>query len=109
MTDPLQDRFHAAMLNIYERALSETNYRAVRFLHMVGEMGGLQAARVLLHAQNVSDGYTALWERARLDLTVEALILDSPAYHSLFTKDELEICRKRLAAYKYPGLTTAKS
>jgi hypothetical protein len=30
---------------------------------------------------NVSEGCTALWERGRLDLTVEALIHDNPQWH----------------------------
>lgn len=44
---------------------------------MLHEHGGLQTARILIHAATVSEGYTALWERG-LDLTVEALIHDNP-------------------------------
>jgi hypothetical protein len=69
---------------------------------MLTEHRGLETARILLHADKVSDGYTALWERGRLDLTVEALIYDHPEYHSLFTEEEREIARRRLAEYKYP-------
>lgn len=101
MFTALQDKFNAAMLNIYNRAKAEANYNATRYLHMVGENGGLETARYLIHSKNVSDGYTALWERGRLDLTVEALIIDNPEYHELFTAEELEICRKRLKEYGY--------
>jgi len=52
---------------------------------------------------NVSEGYTALWERGRLDLTVEALIHDNPQWHSLFTPEELAICTERLTQYEYLG------
>jgi hypothetical protein len=45
---------------------------------------------------NVSEGYTALWERGRLDLTVEALIHDNPQWHPLFTPEELAICTEPL-------------
>jgi len=48
---------------------------------------------------NVSEGYTALWERGRLDLTVEALIHDNPQWHPLFTPEELDICTERLTQY----------
>jgi len=43
---------------------------------------GLQTSRILLHASAVSEGYTALWQRWRLDLTGEALIHEvaSPLY-----------------------------
>jgi len=71
--------FDQEMFRIYERARSEANYNATRFLHMLYEHRGLEIARILLHSTNVSEGYTALWERGRLDLTVEAVIhVDGP-------------------------------
>jgi hypothetical protein len=96
----LEARFDAAMMSIYRRALNECGYRATRFLQMLYDHRGLETARILLHASNVSDGYVALWERKRLDLTVEALILGSE-WQSLFSDQELEIARKRLAEYGY--------
>jgi hypothetical protein len=51
--------------------LSEAKYKASHFLSMVQAEGGIATARYLIHAPQVSDGYTALWERNRLDLTVE--------------------------------------
>ena len=94
--------FDEAMLNIYERALTEAGYRASRFLEMLHVHRGLETARILIHSSTVSEGYTALWHRKRLDLTVEAVILGNPAWHSLFTPDELDICRRRLTDYGYP-------
>jgi hypothetical protein len=52
----------------------------------------------------VSEGFTALWERGRLDLTVEALVHDHAEYHSLFTPEEHDMARRRLEEYKYPPL-----
>ncbi|KAA6462177.1 hypothetical protein DYQ86_09685 [Acidobacteria bacterium AB60] len=89
------------MHRIYQRALKEADYKATRFLHMLHEHGGLQTARMLIHASAASEGYTALWLRGRLDLTVEALIQDDSRWHSLFTADELAICERRLTAYEY--------
>lgn len=99
MTDIIGE-FHEAMLNVYRRAKSEAGYNASRYLGMVSEQGGLEAARSLLHSATVSDGYTALWERGRLDLTVEALILD-PRWVELFTDSERQIARRRLEEYGY--------
>ena len=65
------------MMDIYRRALAEANYKATRFLQMLHEHRGLATAQILLHSATVSDGYTALWERDRLDLTVEALVLQN--------------------------------
>ena len=100
----LEDRFDAAMLDIFRRAKSEANYNATRFFQMLTEHKGLETARILLHASGVSDGYTALWERKRLYLTVEALIHDNPEYHSLFTEKELDTTRERLEKYQYDKL-----
>jgi hypothetical protein len=99
--EALVARFDEAMLQIYQRALAEASYKAVRFLQMLHNHRGLETARILLHAQTVSEGYTALWQRGRLDLTVEAVIHDNPKWHPLFTQDELNICKKRLIEYRY--------
>ena len=102
MTDQsLLAQFDEAMLEIYRRALSEASYNATCFLHMLHEHGEVQTARILLHSVTVSEGYAALWERGRLDLTVEAVIHDNPHWHPLFTEDELTVCTKRLTAYQY--------
>ncbi len=103
MPTELETRFHAAMLDVYQRAKTEAGYNASRFLSMVTEQGGYEAARTLLHAQNVSEGYTALWERKRLDLTVEAVILKSE-WRDLFSEVERDIARRRLAEYGYDSV-----
>jgi hypothetical protein len=96
MTAPdIELRFHDEMLEIYRRAKVECHYNATRFLQMVSESGGLAAARSLLAAPGLSDGFTALWQCGRLDLTVEALVLRSP-WNELFTDAELAIARRRL-------------
>jgi len=41
-----------------------------------------------------------LWERQRLDLTVEAIILEEE-WHSLFSEQERQIARNRWAEYGY--------
>jgi len=97
----LIEEFDQTMHVIYERALSEASYRATRFLDMLHQRRGLETARILLHASKVSDGYTALWQRGRLDLTVEAVIHDNAKWHPLFTEEELAICRSRLEEYDY--------
>jgi hypothetical protein len=94
--------FEEAMVEVYRRALSEVQYKASRFLTMIHDEGGLATAKYLLHAPQVSEGYTALWQRQRLDLTVEAVILNNARWHPLFTSDELDLCRERLRDYGYP-------
>lgn len=97
----LIENFDTAMMGIYHKAVSETGYRASIFLNMLYEHRGLETARRLIHSPTVSDGYTALWELDRLDLTVEALIIENTSWHELFSDEELTICRNRLKEYRY--------
>ena len=98
-------KFDKSMMDIYRRAKDECNYNATRYLGMLLDHGGLKTAKILINASNVSDGYTALWERKRLDLTVEALILNSE-WDEYFTDEERDIARKRLIEYKYDFTAT---
>lgn len=74
----LVGEFHVLMRSIYDRAKSECGYNATRFKKMLEEKGGLGTAQTLLKAATVSDGFVELYMRKRLDLTVEAQILDHP-------------------------------
>lgn len=103
--ESLLEQFDEEMLHIYQRALSEAGYNASLFLQMLQEHRGLQTARILLHKEKVSDGYTELYLRGHLDITVEAVIHDNPRWHPLFTREELAICAKRLNDYGYSTVT----
>jgi len=100
-THALELQFHRAMISIYERARDECNYNATRFLKMVAEQGGLNTARALLGTRELPEGFTALWELGRLDLTMEAMIVENPMWHLLFTEEELATARKRLTDCGY--------
>jgi hypothetical protein len=103
MASPLETRFNEAMLDIYRKAKNEARYNAIRFLQMVTDHGGIETAHILINSPTVSDGYTALWERGRLDLTVESMILENEKFHELFSEEELAICRERLSQYLQKG------
>lgn len=96
----LGDTFHIEMLQIYHQAKKHCNYNATRFYQMVNEKGGLATAKALLASQEIQSGLTTLWECGRLDLSMEALVID-PRFEQLFSEDELEGARKRLVAYGY--------
>ena len=96
--DELERRFHRAMVSIYETAKRELGYNATRFLQMISERGGLATARQLLWDDKPSDGFTTLWERKRLDLTVEARIL-APEFAPLFTEADRDRALTRLREY----------
>ena len=94
----LEMQFHADMVNIYKTAKKECGYNATRFLQLIANKGGVEAARQLIIKQ--TDGFSALAEFGRLDLSVEAYIL-KPQYASLFTEAEREVCRERLKELGY--------
>ncbi len=102
MSDPsgLEIDFHKDMLTIYRRAKDECGYNATRFLQMVANDGGLKTAKKLLATNEPSDGFTELWRKHRLDLTVENLVLN-PKYRILFSVEEVTIARERLNSYGY--------
>lgn len=92
--------FEQAMRDVYVRAKKEANYTAGYFLTMLTEHGGLGTAHRLLASAEVSSGFTALYERGRLDLTVEALVI-KPEFASLFTEDEIAVAQQRLDQLDY--------
>jgi hypothetical protein len=97
----LSKQFDAAMFDIYRRAKSEAGYNATIFLGMLNDRGGLSTAKYLINSPKPSDGYTNLYERGRLDLTVEAMVVENANWHALFTSDELHKARRRLMDYNY--------
>lgn len=95
----LEDRFHKAMLSIYEDAKRELGYNATRFLRMVGERGGPGAAHQLLLPGHIHDGLGHLLERGRPDLTVEALVQHAE-FRSLFTEAEIDEAVSRIGLFE---------
>jgi len=99
--EKLKAEFQEAMFNIYRVAKDEAKYPANVFLKMLTDRGGLDTAKYLINAPKESDGYTALYERGRLDLTVEAVVVENKKWHVLFVPEEIEKARKRLIRYGY--------
>jgi len=98
----LEDEFNQRMQKVYLDGKTEVKFAAPLFAEMLKEHGGLETARRFIHSPDYAPGFTKLWERKRLDLTVEAVILEEPKWHPLFTPEEIEICRERLRFYGYP-------
>lgn len=92
------------MRDIYVRAKSEAGYTATYFLQMLSTHGPTETARCLITSRQPSEGFTALWERRRLDLTVEAHVIQD-RFVALFTDAELEAARQRLAQYGYTPIS----
>lgn len=67
---------------------------------MLSEHGGVETARRLIMASTPSDGFTHLYLQHRLDLTVEAAVVE-PEFGPLFDEDVLDQARRRLQEYGY--------
>lgn len=100
MTDAKSD-FDVAMFEIYQRAKTEAGYTATIFLKMLNDRGGLATAKYLINSDKPSDGYTNLFERGRLDLTVEAMVVENEKWRPLFSEEEIKRSRTRLRQYEY--------
>ena len=97
----LEKKFDVAMFGIYRAAKDEVGYTATIFLGMLHDRGGIATAKTLINASKPSGGYTALYERGRLDLTVEAMVIENEHWHGLFLQEELDRAKKRLVDYGY--------
>ena len=74
----------------------ERGYWASYFLRAVRHHGGLAYAHQLLQQEGTTDGFRRLTEEHRLDLTMEAVVLQ-PEYAELFSATERhEPLQKRL-------------
>jgi len=103
MTDDLNAlklKFHERMRQIHDQAWHECGYKATRFIQMVEAEGGLIAAKKLLASNSYSEGLTRLWQEKRLDISVEATVLETE-WRLLFTDDEISAARKKLEALRY--------
>ncbi len=100
MDELLERAFHQRMLQVYEAA-SALGYRPTRFLQLVESVGGLAAARQLLAQPGHPEGLTRLWELGRLDISMEAAIVEESRWHPLFSEAEIAVARRRLEALGY--------
>lgn len=70
---------------------------------MVSEHGGLETAQILIRMDGVSDGYAALHQRDRMDLKIEAVVLERE-WWPLFTDAERAIAVRQLRQSEYQGI-----
>ena len=88
--------FHEEMLSLYHRTGTATGYWPNYFLRAVRNDDGLAVAKKLLVPKQTSTGFDSLVEARRVDLSVEAIVLEDRFSH-LFTLAELDEARERLA------------
>jgi hypothetical protein len=98
-----RSKFTLAMYKLYAKTKQETGYNASAFLQMLDRHGGEETARRLIHAARQSDGYTKLFmmRPSRLDLTVEAVVVESLEWRELLGEETVKRATKRLSDCGY--------
>jgi hypothetical protein len=92
--------FESALLTVLQRSADELGYQPRKLRVMVNQLGAVGAGKRLLAESAVSDGFVLLWERQRLDLSVEALVTD-PRFSGLFDPEERAVAQARLDEFGY--------
>jgi 5-methylcytosine-specific restriction protein A len=90
------ERIHKAI----KESVEKCNYTPHQFIQMVNEYGAIETAKKLINSSKPSVGYVKLFEKNRLDLTVENIVLEEE-WSKLFTEDELKKARQRLKEFNF--------
>ena len=107
MTPSENEQFTKILRDAAEEC-SRIGYRPTKFLQMLNADGGYATAARLLAASNISDGFAELQMRGRLDLTVEALVLEK-GWTNYFDPALINQARRRLLAARYtPKLASSE-
>lgn len=94
------ERFTAFLREKAAEAKRELKYDPRQFLSMLGAEGGYSAVTKLVGGKNPSDGFVKLWESGRLDLSVEALVLETE-WIRFFDEQLLKEAERKLKGAKY--------
>lgn len=96
------DEFTSALLLAIDTAQAGHGIRQAQLRKAVEAHGGVAAVKEYLKKRRPSDGFDALAQIGRLDLSMEALAV-SKKYHALFTDEEINGCFSLLCGADYYG------
>lgn len=102
MDEATNDQFTKYLLRLVERSKKEAGYNPKTFTQMLSESGGYRTTLTLLNPElrRPSEGFTRLFEKNRLDLSLEAACLE-PKWADYFEEQYLEEARRRLTEAGY--------
>lgn len=101
----LEENFERAMVRLYEQAFKELGYDAVYLMRMASNEGGVTTARTLVMSSLASDGFVYLWKHQRLDLTVEALVVQKE-FAPLFDVHVIARAEQRLREHGWTSVNS---
>ena len=94
------DVFTTFLLEKAAEAKKELKYNPSYFLGMLNSDGAYATVNKLLSSKTLSDGFTKLWEGGRLDLSIEALVLETE-WGQFFDEQLLEQAEYKLKQVGY--------
>lgn len=106
MTDQQSRKLETLLGEQLRKGCADTEsigYNPTKFRIMMAESGPVGACQRVIMSARVTDGFTKLWDKDRLELTAEAIILQGP-WKALFEPEVLEKARKSLRKYDRPDL-----
>lgn len=99
MPDDPHPELTVAMLDLYQQANAIVTLHD-NFIDRLTRSFGFATAIHYIHLPNATSGFTKLWEKKRLDLSVEALILQ-PQWYMLFDEADLRRAYGRLSDFHF--------
>ncbi|WP_187471039.1 HNH endonuclease [Luteimonas viscosa] len=98
--DARQNEEFTAHLRAAVRQAEALKYNPTRFKGMIEANGGYETVKRILASGTPSDGFQKLWELGRLDLTCEAIIVESK-WRPYFDDDLIERAERLLRGSNY--------
>ncbi|WP_409967465.1 hypothetical protein RFF05_12830 [Bengtsoniella intestinalis] len=99
----LSQQFQQALLTACQTAQAEVKgCQMTRLLQTIDKRGGVETVQELCRRGRLSDGFDALKQANRLDLSPEAIVIQKP-FGTLFTDDEVNGCYDVLVECGYFG------
>ena len=99
-TKQLKKLFHQEIIDLYKNVIKSVKYKPTRLMDYINKYGGYEAAVKYISTESNVQDFAVLWEKERLDLSVEALITNEK-FRSLFSEDILSFCDRKLKEYSY--------
>lgn len=99
----LQEEFNKEVFKNMKQSQELLKCNHSRFMQMYNRYNNnfVTVANVLaLDRSYITEGILRLWKMKKLNLTVEALVVD-PKYRSLFSKKVIDICKSKLKKLGY--------
>jgi len=99
MDSKQEAKFEQVLLEAVDQAKA-FNYHPNRFVAMIRSKGPFQTVKDIVASAKPSDGFNELLLAGRMDLTCEAIIVQTE-WRTFFDEDLLAIAERRLNAHGY--------